>query len=64
MPRTGHNRIPRKYHNATAGFNLDICKHYDIKAKYSEDVSNVRENQEATILLDMPIQTEKERKKS
>ena len=51
-------------HNRTAAYiHWKICKHYNIKVTdkyYEHEPKTVTENNEATILWDMPIQTDRE----
>ena len=53
----------QRHNKAAAYFHWTVCKHYDIKIqdKHNEhEPAAVTGNQTATILWDMPIQTDKE----
>ncbi|KXJ16764.1 uncharacterized protein LOC110235072 [Exaiptasia diaphana] len=52
-----------RHNKATAYLHWAICKHYNIEVKdkyYEHEPSTVEDNEEATILWDMPIQTDRE----
>lgn len=60
MLRTGENRI---HTIAQENLHWTICKYYNIQIKdqyYEHAAINFTENAKATILCEMPIQTDKE----
>jgi len=53
----------QRHNKAPAYLHWTICKHYNIKVQdkhYEHDPATVTQNQTATILWDMPIQTDEE----
>jgi len=62
-PELAKTEYIQRYNKAAAYLHWTICKHYNIKVQdkhYEHEPATVTENQTATILLDMPIQTDKE----
>ncbi|XP_020899453.1 uncharacterized protein LOC110238147 [Exaiptasia diaphana] len=52
-----------RHNKAAAYLHWAICKHYNIEVKdkyYEHEPSTVEDNEEATIMWDMPIQTDRE----
>ena len=62
-PELAKTEYTQRHNKAAAYLHWTICKHYDIKVQdkyYEHEPATVTENQAATILWDMPIQTDKE----
>lgn len=62
-PELAKTEYIQRHNKAAAYLHWTICKHYNIKVQdkhYDHEPATVTENQTATILWDMPIQTDKE----
>ena len=62
-PELAKTEYIQRHNKAAAILHWTICKHYNIKVQdklYEYEPATVTENQTATILWDMPIQTDKE----
>ena len=64
-PELAKTEYIQRHNKAAAYLHWTICKQYNIKVQdkhYEREPATVTENQTATILWDMPIQTDKEKK--